>query len=301
MSTEAGEILDATTASPAAPIPEATSPGVPENSAQPKPEQQDPKLAGRLEILMRREQGILQKEKSLKDLETQIQEKLQLLEKFNKAKEGNAKEALDLLGLDYNQLSESILKDGQIPPEVHIKKLEEKIQGQEKRWEEEAKKREQEKLELQKQAESKAVTDFKNEVKTYVTDNKTRYELAHFEYGDEIQDIIYDVIDEHYNRTINPETGSGKVLSLKEAADKVEEFLEKKYVKAKEAEKVKALWGAIPKTAQDTLAKQLQAKSQTPKTLTNNMSPAPQVKTPRPPEEERIRGIVAKFRAEKGL
>ena len=296
MSTEAGEILDATQVQA---TPEPSVQGTPE--AKPQDQVQDPKLASRLEILMRREQGILSKEKSLKDYEATLQEKLKLIERFEEAKKGNSKEALSLLGMDYNQLSQSILNDGSIPPEVHIKKLEDKISEFERLRQTDEERREQEKIQLQQQAETKAVTDFKSEITTYVTDNKTRYELTHFEYGDEAGEIIYDVVDEHYKRTLNPETGSGKVLSLKEAADKVEEFLEKKYVKAKEAEKIKALWGAIPKNTQDTLAKQLQNKSQPPKTLTNNMSPAPSVKTARPPEDQRVQQIVAKFRAEKGL
>lgn len=301
MGTEAGEILDAT-AQPQAEVSQPTQevkPNEPQGS-----QTVDPKLAGRLEILMRREQGILSREGSIKAQEAALQEKLKLIEKFEEAKKGNAKTALELLGLDYNQLSEAILKDGELPPEVHIKKLEDRLSEQDKRWEEEQKKREEEKKALQAQAETKAVTDFKKEIATYITDNKTRYELSHFEYGDEAQEIIFDVIDEHYTRTLNPETGTGKVLSLKEAADKVEEFLEKKYAKAKEAEKIKALWGAIPKSTQETLAKQLSEKKQpvgSPKTLTNNMTPAPSVKVGRPSEEERVRGIVAQFRAQHGI
>jgi hypothetical protein len=292
---KAGEILDAHTPE-ATPVPEAT--GQPIQEAKPQG-QEDNKLSGRLEILMRREQGILQKERQVKDLEAQIQEKLKLLDKFEEAKKGNSKTALELLGLDYNQLSESILKDGQIPPEVHVKKLEEQIEELKKGREQDLLSREEEKKKLQAEAEQKAITDFKGQIDTYLKDNKSRYELTHFW---EMEDLVYEVIDEHYTRTLDPETGTGKVLSIKEAADKVEEHLEKKFTKAKEVEKVKALWGAIPKNAQDTLAKQLATKDkQPPKTLTNNMAPAPTTKPPRLNEEQRVRDIVAKFRAEKGL
>jgi hypothetical protein len=295
---KAGEILDA--GPQTSEVPNGTGQALSETKAGPDTEKrEDPKLSGRLEILMRREQELLARDRAFKEQEASLQEKLAKIERFEKAKGGNAKEALDLLGLDYNQLSEAILQDGKLPPEVHIKKLEDKLSDLEKQREQDKSAQEQEKQKLQAQAEEKAISGFKTEIDTYLKDNKDRYELTHFW---EMEDLVFEVIEEHYTRTLNQETGVGKVLSIKEAADKVEEHLEKKFSKAHEVGKIKALWGAIPKNSQETLAKQLASKSaQQPKTLTNNMSQAPAVKTGRPPEDQRIREIVAKFRADKGL
>lgn len=298
MEIKAGEILDARPEASEVPSGTGQAISTPQGGSEPE-RREDPKLSGRLEILMRREQELLQRDRTIKEQEASLQEKLAKIERFEKAKQGNSKEALELLGLDYNQLSESILQDGKLPPEVGMKKLEDKIAELEKLREEDKSTQEQEKQKLQAQAEGKAIEGFKSEIDVYLKDNKDRYELTHFW---EMDDLVFEVIEEHYTRTLNQETGVGKVLSIKEAADKVEEHLEKKFSKAHEVGKIKALWGAIPKNAQDTLAKQLASKStQQPKTLTNNMSQAPAVKSGRPPEDQRIRDIVAKFRSEKGL
>lgn len=296
MSTSASEIVDSMTAAPA--VPSTVTTPLAESGAPPAPTpQEDPKLASRLEIILRREREASAIEKRAKDLEASLQEKLQLIERFEQAKKGNSKQALELLGLNYDQLSQSILQDGSIPAEVKIKELEGKITDLDKRRELDLKREDENKKTLQAQAETHAINSFKEEINTYLTDNKARYELIEFEAN---QELVFDVVDEHYKRTLDPETGIGKVMSIKEAADKVEEFLEKKYDKAKQVGKVKTLWGAIPKSQQETLAKQFTTKSTQPKTLTNQMSATPQVRPTRPPEEQRVKGILAEFLAKRG-
>lgn len=283
------QILDATPVTPPA-----GEPTTPVTTPETKP---DDRMSGKLEILIRREQQALMKERQVKDLESSIQEKLKLIERFEEAKKGNSKIALELLGMDYNQLSESILKDGSIPAEVGMKKLEDEILGLKRERESDLERQANDKKQLQAQAETQAIGTFKTEINTYLSDNKERYELIDFEAQ---QDLVFGIIDEHYTRTLDQVTGIGKVMSIKEAADKVEEYLEKKYDKAKQVAKVKTLWGAIPKGAQESLAKQFTQKSTTPKTLTNEMSATPQSRPIRPPEDQRVKGILAEFLAKRG-
>lgn len=271
MSTEAGQIVDQMVPSAPtqmSPVDEQSSGGSTE--ATPVSDKGMDKVSGRLEVLIRREQAAVAREQAAKAKEAEIQAHLSRIKEFESVKE-NPKRALELLGLDYDQLTQSLLNDGNLPPEVQIKKVEDKF---------EAFKREQEleKERLQKEADKKAeeqltktIENFKSEINSYISDNKSRYEFIEFE-GQ--QELVFEVVDEHYKRTTDPETGVGKVLSIAEAADKVEAYLEKKYEKAKALEKTKTLWGSIPRETQKTLEQQAlkPQMSQPPKTLSNQLS-----------------------------
>lgn len=289
MGIEAGQIVDEIQAQAATPVVEPT--------ATPQETKPDDRMSGKLEILIKREQQALALEKRSRDLESSLQEKLALIARFDEAKKGNAKTALELLGMDYNQLSQSILKDGEIPPDVMVKKLEDKLSTFERERELEKQRDEENKKELATKAEARAIDNFKSEINVYLSDNKPRYELIDFEAQ---QELVFDVIDEHYTRTLDQATGIGKVMSIKEAADKVEEFLEKKEIKRKEVGKVKSLWGMVPKPQQDQLTKQVTFQVKPPKTLTNQMSATPRPNNPRPPEDQRVKGILAEFLAKRG-
>lgn len=283
MSLEAAAIIDQTTP----PAPDLATPTPVEGQVgAPK----DEKLASRLEILMRRDQAVVNKERALKAKEQELEAKLARITEFESVKK-NPKKALEFLGLDYNELTQSILKDGETTPEIEIKRLREEMEASKRSQEAEKERQSQDAKRAAEAQELKAVTDFKSEITTYLNDNSSRYELVSFESQ---QDLVFEVIDEHYTRTIDPETGAGKVMSIAEAADKVEEYLEKKYLKSKDLNKVKALWGNIPKEAQTQLLKQETKLSQPPKTLTNQLSasamkPRPKATT----DEERVQRAIA--------
>ena len=282
MSIEAGQILDQS--QPAPP----TIPAQPAVQPQaPKEEAVSPKLA----VLMERERQALNRERMAKSQEEKLRDRLLKVEQFESVKT-DPKKALEFLGLSYDQLTQSILKDGEVPPSVEIQRLREEVEQYKaqvkQKWDQEA----EEKKKQVEHAESKAVTDFKSEINDHLKSNSERYELIAFE---EANDLVFEVIDEHYNRTVNPETGVGQVLAISEAADKVEKFLEEKYVRAKEKNKVKAFWANVPKNVQDQLKKQ--ETSQPPKTLTNNLGPRVSEKSTRLPEDKRIQSILQEHMA----
>lgn len=292
---EAGQILDSTeTKAPDAIAPQdnkqlgdASTDGTsPANKA-------DERVSSKLEILIRREEQARAREMSAKAKEKEIEEKLKRIQDFEGIK-SNPKKALEMLGLSYDELTRSVLEDGQTPPDVEIRRLKEELEAfksetkQVRQTDEE--KRELEVKRLQEDSEKKAIDGFKTEINQYLSDNKTRYELIEFE-GQ--QELVYAVVDEHYNRTINPETGVGKVMSISEAADKVELHLEKKEIDRKKLTKVQTLWGSLPKAVQETVIKQEPAR-QTPKTLTNTLSAAPAKPRKNPiTDEERIQKAIA--------
>lgn len=301
MNIEVAQILDKSTAPD--PIQDNMGEGkVTDDLPQPtnKPEE---RVSGKIEVLIRREQAALVRERQAKEREAALEAKLKAIEEREarvnefETKKKNPKEALELLGLSYDDITQAHLNDGELPPQIEIKKLRQEVEEY-KRLQKSEKDQEKEAAlaEAKRHAEAqetKAIDTFKEEINTYITDNSSRYELIRFE-GEE--QLVYDVIDEHYNRTIDEATGLGKVMLIKEAADKVEEHLEQKEIKRKEVGKVKTLWGAIPKETQDKLAKQEIKKTQPPqRTLTNQLSASAQA--PKKPhvmtDEERVQKALA--------
>lgn len=284
---EAGQILDAskTTTDPATTVTTSQAPIVPKEEP----------ISGKLSVLMERERQALNRERMAKAQEEKLRDVLEFREKIEGYKKDPTKveDLLKELGWDYDKLTQAKLSDGQVPPSVEIQKLRDEIDSlkgqlkQDKDLEVEARKNHI------LHAENKAVSDFKSEIGEYLKGQADRYELIDFEGA---HDLVYDVIDEHYNRTIDQATGVGKIMSIAEASDKVEEHLEKKYLSAKEKNKVKAFWSNMPKPIQQHVEKQRledKPQSQPPKTLTNNMGPRTPQKVARPPEDQRIRQIVA--------
>ncbi len=260
----------------------------------PLPAKADDRVSSKLEILIKREAQALAREQAAKTKEKELEEKLKRIQDFEGVK-SNPKKALEMLGLNYDELTRSVLEDGQLPPDVEIRRLKEELDAfknetkQSKETDEE--KKELETKRLQEESEQRAVSGFKGEIKQYLSDNKTRYELIDFE-GQ--QDLVYEVVDEHYNRTINPETGVGKVMSIAEAADKVELHLEKKEIERKKLNKVQTLWGSLPKTVQERVIEQKKPNRQPPKTLTNTLSATPSVPRKTPiSDDERVQKAIA--------
>lgn len=257
----------------------------------PQPANSQDKVSSKLEVLIRREQAAFARERQAKQREADLEARFKALSdkeaKYNEfeTNKKDPKKALGLLGLSYDEITQAHLNDGELPPQVEIKKLREEIEAYKAAQKEEKTHEEQRALESAKRQaeaqESKAIEAFKGEINTYLTDNSARYELINHESE---MGLVYDVIDEHYNRTlaqaqkkyqegeISEDQVVGKVMLIKEAADKVEEHLEQKYHKARELNKIKALWGVVPKDAKQELVKETKKPQQPPRTLTNQLS-----------------------------
>lgn len=296
MSTEAVTAIADEMAAPQAPAQTSSSETTTEGTTSPQATpNRDDKVSSKLELLIRREQAAVMRERQAKEQMTQAQTMLDKIKDFESAKT-NPKKALEMLGLNYDELTKSLLADGTIPPEVEIKKLKDEF-GAYKQTQEQAEQKRLEELKQQAMAqETQAVTNFKGEIATYINDNASRYELTIF---DDHVDEVYDLIDAHFERTRNPETGVGKVMKIAEAADKIEEYYEKRELERKKLNKLQTLWGAVPQKTLAEAVKQERPSSQKPETLTNNMSATPSKVTPRLNEDQRVAQIVAQFMASK--
>lgn len=289
--TESNESLASQILASATPTqPEAAKPEVTET--------QDDKISPKLQVLIKRERAAIERERAAKAKETEVAEALKEREalrakvaEFETLKKTKPMEALALLGMNYQDLTQIALADGNVPPEMQIKKFEEKFDSHLKN---------QEMLELQRQEDAKklalkqeeeATAEFKKQISSHLTQNKDRYEFITFESAE--QDV-YDLIDANYERTKNPETGIGEIWSIAEAADKVEQYLEAKYEKARNLNKVKTLLAPQPTKFNPADYKPKPQMSQMQKTLTNNLSATPAApRTKILSDEERIQKAIA--------
>jgi len=277
----------------------------PEETTQAQDEKTSPKLL----VLMNREkqaraaeaQAKAERQAALQEREA-LAEKLKRIEEFETVKT-NPKKALELLGIDYNELTQSMLAEGEVPASVQIRRLEEKLT----KYEQAQEAKEKERLESeQKRAEASAqatVKSFKSEIGKFLDEKKDRYELISFESQENREDLIYELIEAHYQNTIDPETGVGKIMSIEEACDKAEQKFEEKYSKAKELSKIKSLYGIVPPKVLAQAIKQESPRpmpKQPPKTLTNQLT-STQTKPQRPlNDDERVRRAIATVLSQRG-
>lgn len=246
----------------------------------------DEKISGKLRLLIGREKSAVEKERVARVREAELESRLSAiaerekrLEQFESLKKTNPLEALSLLGMTYDDLTAARLNDGQLPADVKIREIEQRLDQEARERQLFQEQRAKEAQEIAERQEREHTEKFKTEIRQYIKDNASRYELIEFE---QVHDLPYEVIEEHYERTQalaaekleteggDPSEAVGEVLTIAQAADKVEEHLEKKYQKSRELNKVQSL---MKLRAEKTETKPTQTPpSQKPKTLNNQMS-----------------------------
>lgn len=261
-------------------------------------ETKDEKISPKLQVLIKRERAAIERERAAKAKETELQSAFKerdeikaKIAEFESLKKTNPMKALEMIGLSYQDLTNVALADGNVTPEIQIKQLREEWESERKTREMADKQREEDSVNQRKQKETEATAEFQKEISDYLTQNVVRYELIAFENA---ESLVYDVIDEHYERTKDQETGIGKILTIAEAADKVEKHLEQKYDKARSLTKVKTLLAPQPAKVDLADYKPKPKTSQMQKTLNNNLSATPSVpRTKFLSDEERIQKAIA--------
>lgn len=200
-----------------------------------------------------REEQLAQREIRLKDFESVKQQPLK---------------ALEMLGLDYNTLSQAVINNGNIPAEAQVQAVRREIE--ELKLQQQKEKEEAQRLAaINQEAEAQAIlTQYQASIKSFTEANKDEFELINLF---DQSSLVYNTIQEHFNKT-------GQVLSTKQACDLVEKELESTAVKMKGSKKFNKLFG-------------LEEQQQTPvktqslsKTLSNNLTSS--VPTSLPPHKE---------------
>tara|TARA_Y100000033_G_scaffold49789_1_gene58795 strand:- start:281 stop:1153 length:873 start_codon:yes stop_codon:yes gene_type:complete len=188
--------------------------------------------------------------------------------------------ALEDMGLSYDKLTELALNDGKLTPEMQMRLMREELEGDYKKKFEELENR---LLEKEKSDEQRRYDDiqrgFQNEIEDFVESNADRYELIK---ANEANDIIYDVIEEHYNDT-------GRILEIEEAAEAVENYLEE------EAEKIFRLGKFRSKFGIENDFEQEESPRQSQVTLSNAMSAQANERVGRKLSDEESKALAAKM------
>lgn len=264
-----------------------------------QPTKQD-RISSKMEVLIKRERAAIEAEQRLKARQAEYQPKFDKLTEFEAARSTPLK-ALELLGLDYNQLSQTVLNDGNIPADVLVNKL----KGELEELKSSLSQKDQQTAEYQKQQAQnqldQAVEGFKSQIISHIDQHKDKYELIKFEQADL---KVYELIDKHYQETIDPDTGIGEILDIEVAADKLEKQLEDKYSKAKDINKFKSLFQPeSPKGMANQIARRVLDENKLQsgfqprqRTLTNNLSSTP-MKPPSRPLTDDQRAQAAIFKA----
>jgi hypothetical protein len=233
--------------------------------AQPEPPKPviDDKLSAKFAALSRKEQQIRQREQQLKvqsqQFEQMRQETERLKQEFEQYKQAVKQNPLQKLqeeGLSFDDLTNMQLNGQNPTPEMQIKRLREELSREYKSEVENLRKQ----YEADKQAaiaekQQQALNSYQQQISDVVASNSDKYELINL---NEAQSLVYEVAEEFYN-------SNGKILSVEEAADYVEKYLEDEAKKLFNAKKLNAQQKSEPgkKAAQPapTLSNNLSADS----------------------------------------
>ena len=176
--------------------------------------------------------ALSRKEKALRDREAEYESKFEEMERRLAEYETQSQEpevdweqllrrdplrALEEAGLGYDKLTELALNDGKLTPDMQMSAMREEIERDYKRKFEDLEERLVAKEEAEAEEYYNSVQEnFQHEIGSFINENNEAYELIN---ASEANELVYDVIEEHYNET-------GRILDLKDAADAVESYLE---------------------------------------------------------------------------
>jgi len=262
-------------------------------SKTPSPKE-DPKIASQFAALAKKEKAIVRQAQEIKSKESSFAER----EKAIAAREAKIKEsealwetdvfkALELRGYDYQKLTRLQLDGQTAAPKVALdpeKAVAKALEDFQKRQDEKeaAQKAEQEKYsaqqaEAQKQQLEQAYANYRSEVEKFVKANSDTYELTSLY---DQTDLIVDTVQEYFDNY-------DKVLSIKEATEMVEKYLDNE---AQKVMKTKKFGKASAPAAK------VEDKKTTPsKTLSNQLSPSMSSNLPAANESDRMKRALAKL------
>jgi hypothetical protein len=202
----------------------------------------DPRFSKKFAALSRREKQLKAKEaaysKRLAELEKRLEkpepesipEPVPEIPLKNRLRTDPLK-ALAEIGLPYEKLTELALNDGNLTPDMQMKLMREEIETGYKSKFEELEKRMSEKDQTAKAARYDRIQkNYLNKVGDFVDKNPETYEFVK---ANNATNVIYDVVEQHYKE-------SGKILTIKEAADAVESHFEGEAEKLLKLKKVGA-------------------------------------------------------------
>lgn len=252
--------------------------------------------ANRFAFLAKKEQAIVRQRQELKAQMEALNSQKSELDKLRAEIESvksrrstyktNPLSALEDAGLSYKELTDYILNNQQISPEQKLKALEEKfeskIEALERQREEERQAAQRRYEEEQAAREHHVIEEFKGEISSYISTHKDTYELTNLY---DSADLVYDTVDAYYAK-------SGKVLSIPEACDLVEKYLESQVEKSLQTKKLSSRLNKAPEPTDKRPAPETPA----PRRTLNNQtytSSTPTVVSPKVENDRMARAMAA--------
>lgn len=229
---------------------------VPKAEEAPKAEEpKDDKFAAKFAALSKKEKQLRTQEKAmqqrLKDMEAKFKAQEEQLRPFMSLKDSASKdpavlfENLKAAGLTEQQIIEKyILKQEPTPEQKQndiMQQLQKEIEALKTERVREKEEAQQNEAKSKERTQQQAKENYVKYLNDFVAKNVEAYELIH---KNDAADLVYDVIEEHYNLT-EQENGAGKgvILTEKDAADRVEEFLLEQAKKLIESNKLRQFVG----------------------------------------------------------
>lgn len=141
--------------------------------------------------------------------------------------------------------------------------------------------------EIQGKDHERQIVEFKSGIKSFLAENKESYEFIHAEEGG--MDYVYDLIvqDIQKQRDSGVEDSDLRVMDVKDAAEKVEAFLDKQYSKYLSLNKVKSKFVSDENPALSAVLKS----QSVPQTLNSSFSPKSKSQSELSAEERRQQAI----------
>lgn len=219
-------------------------------------EKKDDKFAAKFAALARKEKESRERENSFKEREARIAKQEAEWTEKQKSKEASDSTLLEEFkanpvafsekhGVSMEHMAEIITNNNNPTAEMKMRRELDKEKAEFKKWQEEINnkftaKEQAEKDREEKQrvdAEEKAIAGFKGQIEEVVKAKPDQYELI---LANNATELVLDVIKAHYDATLEKSaTGQGELLTIDEAAEHVEKYLEDEAKKILELKKFK--------------------------------------------------------------
>lgn len=201
-----------------------------DNTEEKQPDtKQDEDFSRRFAALTRRERDLLARESQIKQKEQEVGSSSELRDKLK----NSPLEVLEQHGWTFKDLADVVLRDGKLPPEREQQNVVQALQDEINSLKERLDGRDQQEVQSKEQ---KAVETFKENISAHIKDNVDKFDLINVN-GDEAIEMVYDVIDAHFQNTFDQSTGQGDILDISVAAEHVERHLEEQASKLFKARK----------------------------------------------------------------
>jgi len=188
--------------------------------------------------------------------------------------------ALEDAGLSYKELTDFILNNNTVSTESQIKALQDKIDEVESARQRDAQEREEAAKRQAAEREVQVIAEFKTEISNFISAKKDEYELTNLY---DSSDLVYDTVEAYFEKT-------NKVLSIPEACELVEKYLEKQVEKSLQTKK---LGQRFQKPAEQPIAKQDPSAPRRTLNNQNYTSSTPSLVSPKVENDRMSRALAA--------